>query len=164
MQKAELAVRLRRQRQQEFWAIARELLKDPNVLRMRNYPQHRGTSCLTHCTAVAWYSFLLYKRLGLRGRESELVRGALLHDFFLYDWHKPDHGHLHGYLHPARAARNAARYFPINALEREIICRHMWPLTPVPPLHLCALIVSLVDKCCTLSEVAGYRYPSFLYY
>ena len=46
--------------------------------------------------------------------------------------------------------------------KTEIIRRHMWPLTLIPPRHLPALIVSLADKYCTVREVTGHSYPSFL--
>ena len=146
----------------EFYTFAGELLTSPQVLSMRRYIQHGSISCLEHCVAVAWYSFLLYRRLGLHGQERALIRGALLHDFFLYDWHLPGHPRLHGFFHPGLAAQNAVQYFELSDLELEIILRHMWPLTLIPPRHLTAVIVSLVDKYCTLCEVTGRRYPSFL--
>ena len=35
--------------------------------------------------------------------EKSLIRGALLHDYFLYDWHKSDQGHrLHAFFHAER--------------------------------------------------------------
>ena len=151
-----------RQELLEFNQIAASLLQDARVRRMEQFIQHGDTSCLRHCIAVAWYSFLLYRRLGLHGQEVSLVRGALLHDFFLYDWHLPGHPPLHGFFHPDRAAQNAQRYLGVNALEAEIIRRHMWPLTLIPPRHLPALIVSLADKYCTVREVTGHSYPSFL--
>lgn len=161
-EKASRSLALHRQELQEFEQITAVLLQNPRVRSMERYTQHGNTSCLSHCVAVAWYSFLLYRRLGLHGQEIPLIRGALLHDFFLYDWHLPGHPPLHGFSHPNLAARNAQRYFGINALEREIICRHMWPLTLIPPRHLSALIVSLVDKYCTLAEMTGRAYPPFL--
>lgn len=81
------------------------------------------------------------------------VRGALLHDYFLYDWHQPhkEYG-LHGFTHPSTALRNAVQDFDLNAVERNIIARHMFPLVPIPPRYRESVIVCLADKFCSLNE------------
>ena len=73
--------------------------------------QHGSTPCLLHCIAVAYYCYRLAEHFKLlKSHEAELVRGALLHDYFLYDWHKKDDGHRwHGFRHGKTAARNAKR-------------------------------------------------------
>ncbi|MPN07787.1 hypothetical protein SDC9_155059 [bioreactor metagenome] len=82
-----------------------------------------------------------------------MIRGALLHDFFLYDWHEKNQNHrLHGFTHPKRALCNAQHYFRLNDIERDVIEKHMWPMTLKPPRFKESLVVCLVDKCCTLSE------------
>jgi len=93
--------------------------------------------------------------LRLRKRLPELIRGALLHDFFFYDWRieRPRSGGLHGFDHPQEAFENAVHvYGDITTIERNIILRHMWPLTPVPPRYSESMIVSLVDKVVSLGE------------
>lgn len=63
-------------------------------------------------------------------RLRELVRGALLHDYFGYDWHEKGGGHrLHGFFHPKRACHRAEKKYALTRVERGIILRHMWPLT-----------------------------------
>ena len=47
------------------------------------YVQHGNTSVLLHSIAVAYYSYYLSWYFHLNFRERELVRGALLHDYFL---------------------------------------------------------------------------------
>ena len=85
--------------------------------------------------------------------ESSLVRGALLHDYSLYDWHdKSARPHLHGYVHPGIALRNAMQDFELNETEQDIIKHHMFPLTPVPPRTKEGWIVTLADKFCSLYE------------
>ena len=57
--------------------------------------QHGSTPCLLHCIAVAYYCYRLAEHFKpLKSHETELVRGALLHDYFLYDWHIPDKADL----------------------------------------------------------------------
>jgi uncharacterized protein len=85
------------------------------------------------------------------------ARGGLLHDFFLYDWHitKQQKG-LHGFTHPYTALKNANRFFNLNDLEKDIIVKHMWPLTIRLPKYKETLIVVLVDKYCAIMEIFGF--------
>ena len=81
------------------------------------------------------------------------ARGALLHDFYLYDWHTPNiREGLHGFTHPASSLANAKKYFKISALEHDIIIKHMWPLTVRLPKYKETFVVILVDKVCATLE------------
>ena len=124
--------------------------------------QHGDTSVLLHCLAVAYFSLWLAKRLGLKCDQNSLIRGALLHDYFLYDWHDPDPSHrLHGLHHAAVALRNAQEDLILTQTEQDIIAHHMFPLTPRPPKSREALLVCLVDKGCGLYETFGRNtYPA----
>lgn len=125
---------------------------------METFVQHADVSCLEHSLSVAYVSFWLCEKLNLRVDCKSMIRGAVLHDFFLYDWHqKSDRKGLHGFTHPRTALRNAEREFPLNDREKNIILRHMWPLTPVPPRCREAVIVSMADKYCSLMETLRKR-------
>ena len=109
--------------------------------------------------AFFWQIFFcgpLVRRLfRLRINRTSLVRGALLHDFFLYDWHEKNAGHpFHGWTHPATALYNARRRFPLNYREQNIIRSHMWPFT-LRKLPRCreAVLVNLADKICSSWEI-----------
>ena len=81
------------------------------------------------------------------------MRGALLHDYFLNDWHKKDDGHRwHGFRHGKTAARNAKRDYRLNRLEEYIIASHMFPLTVLPPKSKEGWMVCLADKWCAAEE------------
>ncbi len=98
------------------------------------------------------------ERLGVRIDRASLIRGALLHDYFLYDWHDPDPSHrLHGFTHPFAALARAEEDFDdLTERERNIISRHMFPLVPIPPTCSEAWLVSLADKPCALHQtIAG---------
>ncbi len=139
-----------------FGTELRELLKTTRLRRERGFIQHGQTSVLLHSAAVAFYSYKLYSviwRIDGR-RRRELVRGALLHDYFLYDWHStPNEKGLHGIYHPVTALENARRDTSLSPGEAEIIRRHMFPLTLTPPKTRSAWVVCLVDKLCSVYEV-----------
>ena len=108
-----------------------------------------------HSMNVARYSLALSERLHISCNREELIRGALLHDYFLYDWHDKDHvspHKLHGFYHPGIALKNASREYRLTPREKDIIKKHMWPLTVVPPMCREAWIVTTADKWCSLME------------
>jgi uncharacterized protein len=138
----------------DFIGTVRELLQVEQVQEMNQYLQHGNTSTLTHCLIVAYYSYRLALLLPMRFHYKSLIRGAILHDFYLYDWHIPDKSHkLHGFVHPHFALNNARRYFSLNFVEEDIILKHMWPLTlRTAPCCRESFLVCIVDKFCSLAE------------
>ena len=118
------------------------------------HTQHGDTSCLLHSIAVAYISYRIAARLKfLNFKKHELVRGALLHDYFLYDWHDRAAAiKLHGFFHPAHALKNAEVDFKLGVIERDIIAKHMFPLTLCPPRYRESVLVCLVDKLCSVYE------------
>jgi uncharacterized protein len=44
------------------------------------------------------------------------------------------------------AVANAKKYFSINEIEEDIIKKHMWPLTLIPPKYKESFIISFADK------------------
>lgn len=138
----------------KFIRSLHELMQQEKLLEMEKFIQHGNTTTLTHCFVVAYYSYCLALLLPIRFRYKSMIRGAMLHDFYLYDWHDPDPVHrLHGFFHPRFALDNARKHFILNSVEEDIILTHMWPLTlrAVPRCRE-ALLVCMVDKFCSLAE------------
>jgi len=114
--------------------------------------------------AVAKCSLYLSEKLAalhIRCNRRELIRGALLHDYFLYDWHDKEHvqiHNLHGFYHPGIALKNASAEYRLTPRERDIIKKHMWPLTMVPPMCREAWIVTVADKWCSTLETLRLRH------
>lgn len=137
-----------------FSALADKYINNERVREMDSFIQHGRTTTLSHCTAVAKEAFLLNERLHAHADEQALVRVALLHDFYLYDWHDSSGGHLlHGFRHPRTAAGNAKRYFDLPETELRAIRTHMWPFTPFAvPTSRVAWLVCAADKICALRE------------
>ena len=137
--------------QEEYRAIIHALFEHPMVQSMEAYIQHSNISCLEHCLFVSYVSFWICKRLGFDYIAA--ARAGLLHDFFLYDWHmKGERKGLHGFTHPHASLQNALRFFAINEIERDIIIKHMWPLTLSLPRYRETWVVLLVDKYCATLE------------
>ena len=148
-------MKLSKPNQDRFIALISEIAMKPEVLEMRRFIQHGEVSTFDHCLHVAYRSFLLAQKLHLRIDEKSLVYGAMLHDFYLYDWHDKnyDRKRLHGFHHPKTAFRNAERLYLLNKVERDIILKHMWPLTPKFPRYKESYIVTISDKICSLMEI-----------
>lgn len=134
---------------------APDILGSDNFLATRSHIQHGNMTVNAHCRNVAKYSLIIRDKLRIRCSERELIRGALLHDYFLYDWHSKEHislHKLHGFYHPGIALENANKEYELTPKEKEIIKKHMWPLTVVPPTCREAWIVTVADKWCSLLE------------
>ena len=71
-----------------FIKTARKILANEKVQQMKQYVQHGDVSTYEHCLMVCLYAYMYAKKLKLKINIEALVKGALLHDFFLYDWHK----------------------------------------------------------------------------
>ncbi len=145
------------------WASARQLAQaghlEPDA---RVYPAWRCDGVYACDLGGAGKSVLCRApgRVGISVDRASLLRGALLHDYFLYDWHDPDPSHrLHGFRHPFFALARAEEDFELTPRERNIIVRHMFPLVPVPPTCREAWIVCLADKWCALRETVAGRLP-----
>ncbi len=121
--------------------------------------QHGTATVYDHSISVAEKSLSLAEKFRAPVNTTELVRGALLHDYFLYDWHvKKDRPKWHGFTHPSTALKNAETDYALSAKEKDIIARHMFPLTPVPPRYKESWIVCLADKRCAAEEYFSYRF------
>ena len=142
-------------RRKRFYTLIKRYTDTYEVQKMNEFIQHGNTTTLEHCKNVAWMCFLINERLRLNANEKELVEAALLHDFYLYDWHdgKPIRK-THGFDHPYIACENAVKRFGISNNTRAAIRSHMWPLniTEIPKSRI-AVLLCLVDKYISLMEV-----------
>lgn len=139
---------------------ASDILHSENFQKTRHHIQHGTMPVYRHCLDVARQSIQINKALGLGCSERDLIRGALLHDYFLYDWHdknRENYQKLHGFYHPGIALKNARKEYHLTRREEDIIKKHMWPLTVVPPLCREAWVVTAADKYCSLLETLKIR-------
>ncbi len=136
----------------EFMGLVDDLLQDPDVQSMANYKQHsKGYSCLDHSVYVAYISFLVCRRLNLDYVSA--ARAGLLHDFSLKDWETDEMGVERLWKHPHMALENAENKYDLSDKEKDIIVKHMWPLTRPLPKYKESFVISLVDKFCAVIEM-----------
>ena len=134
---------------QDFSRIIEPLLLQPEVAMLSGFRHHRMITRLDHSMEVAWLSYLLARRWSLDCTAT--VRGALLHDLFLYEWWS-EGPRLHGFRHPRICLENARKITFLSKKEEDIILKHMWPLTFFPPRYMESWIVCFVDTYCTMKD------------
>lgn len=136
--------------------LGKEILASDNMKREKRFIQHANVSTYEHSIGVATMSLTLAAIFRVKVDKVSLVRGALLHDFFLYDWHdKTAMPKAHAYLHPLIAFDNAKKEFKLNAIEKNIIQAHMFPLSIVMPKYKESWIVVMADKICAMNEIVS---------
>lgn len=136
----------------EFNDIIHPLIENKTVQEMKNFRQHYETTCFDHCLTAAYYCYCICKKYHLDYKSA--TRAAMLHDLFLYDWRKkqPDRKGLHAFTHGKTSCENACKLFDLNDKEKDIIIKHMWPVTIAFPKSFEGFILTFVDKYCAMSE------------
>jgi uncharacterized protein len=139
----------------EYKYCISDLAQNEIVRSLEGFTHHRNFTRLEHCLHVSYLSYLACRNMGLDYQSA--ARGGLLHDFYFYDSHiaKPDRG-IHCLCHPTIALENATQLFSLNKVEKDIIVKHMWPVTVSPPKYKESFVVTLMDKYCACNEVAKY--------
>ena len=137
----------------EYMECVSDILEHPVFNRLDEFTQHAGSSRRDHCIQVSYLAYTICKKRGLDYVSA--ARAGLLHDLFLYDWkdvYRRFGGLYHGFDHPKAALENAEKYFELNEKERNIILRHMFPLTLIPPRYAEGLVINYADERCCAAE------------
>lgn len=140
----------------EFREISSPILHDEEYQKLKKFTAHGRYSVYDHCFRVALYAYSYAKSKNMNIDYQSLIRGCLLHDFYLYDWHHSHEGHsLHGFRHPYFALKNVKKRFSLNKKEINMIISHMFPLTFWrPPLSKEAWVLTYSDKRCARLETS----------
>jgi len=157
MEKIESIINKKNPVKNEYAEIVQDILLNDEFLKLQNF-YHHNSSIYEHAIIVSYFSYRICKYLNLDYRSA--ARGGLLHDFFLYDWRKHRRSaltknKLHGRAHPEIALRNSMKHFELNNIEKDIILKHMWPLTFRPPRYQESFIVTFTDKYIASKEYIG---------
>lgn len=133
-----------------FFEEIYELLVMPEIQELEKIPHHIMTSRLQHCINVSYFSYTIAKKMGWNYQSA--ARGGLLHDLFYYDYSGMG-PFAHSAHHPKVALENAKKITTVNALEEDIILKHMWLMTWDPPRYRESFLVTFVDKFSAAYEV-----------
>ena len=143
----------------EFKLLVEDLISNETVQEMKQYRQHYDTSTFEHCLYVSYISYKICKKLKLDYKAA--ARAGMLHDLFLYDWRNSKKllnlERSHAFIHPKIALKNASKLFELTKKEKDIIKKHMWPVTIAFPRYPESFIVTFVDKYSAIQE-------SFVFY
>jgi len=84
----------------------------------------------------------------------------MLHDLFLYDWRNSKKllnlEKAHAFIHPKIALENSSKLFTLNEKEKDIILKHMWPVTISLPKYKESYIITFIDKFSTIQETFNF--------
>ena len=142
----------------EYMEIVKDIINNETVAEMKKYRQHYDINTFEHCLNVSYISYRICKKLKLDYKS--MARGAMLHDLFLYDWRNSKKqlnlDRYHAFVHPKIALENASKLYNLNDKEKDIIVKHMWPVTLALPKYKETYIITLVDKYSALQESAQY--------
>ena len=148
-------MKISEQDKKQLEEVYQSFLRDERILKMKEIAMHRGSNCYIHSFKVAKTAI----RRALRHRKGNLYTilvGAILHDYYLYDW-RTDRSKMRHHLgnHPYVAAENAERDFGVHETIKRVIKSHMWPVNISDfPRTKEARIISLADKHIYIKEIA----------
>ena len=142
------------EQKKELEDVYQSFLHDERILKMKEISMHRGSNCYIHSFKVAKLAIkraLCHKK----GNLEIILLGAILHDYYLYDW-RVDRSKMKSHLssHPYTAAENAERDFGIHEPIKKVIQSHMWPVNFRDfPKTKEARIISNADKTIYFKEI-----------
>lgn len=136
------------QKKEKFEYLFSDYLNHPKVVETKKY-SHHGINRFDHSYRVALHTYNITKAFHLNYKSA--TKAAILHDFFL-DEVKDENAIKKLTNHPQVAVNNAKKYFDINEMEEDIIKKHMFPITFVPPKYIEGWIVDIIDDYVSIYE------------
>ena len=111
--------------------------------------KHHGITRFDHSMNVAYITYIVCKNMNLNYKDATFA--ALLHDFFNSEV-ATENGYKRLIDHPKIALKNAEKYFELTEMQKDIILKHMFPVTIKPPKYKESVLVSLIDKYSSINE------------
>ena len=134
-------------------ALGRDVRNSSVWAYMSSVTHHGSSPRSMHCEDVAVEALTLAMMLHINVSERELVRAALLHDGFRYDWKvKSERARFHAFVHGRLAVCEAEKEFRLTKKERNCITAHMFPAALTVPVSKEAWLISVADKICCARE------------
>lgn len=144
----------------KFLPLVRDVIRSEEFRKMKTYRHHRNGNLFDHSVKVAFLCYRHHRKFHMKSDVQSLVRGALLHDYYLYDLHGDGKPHKkHWFRHPDTALRNALAQYPLTERQKDMIKHHMFPITVIPPKTPEGWLVCLYDKIAAVSDRFGTSGP-----
>ena len=147
---------MKKEEKKEFYKIVASIINNKEFQRRKTFKHHGDESVFDHSLKVALLSYSLAKKFHLDAQSCAI--GGLLHDFYTKPWMDnkvkgKKITELHGFVHAKEAYQNALKEFPylMTPKIKDIIVKHMFPLTPLHPSYAESWIVTLSDKIVSMS-------------
>ncbi len=131
----------------EFNQLIEPIITNEEYQKMKSCIHH-GMNRYDHMIRVSYYSYKITKFLHLDYQST--ARASALHDFFFDDISDSKTTRL--LKHADCALQHSLEYYPLNALEQDIIQTHMFPFGAKIPRYLESWIVDLVDDVASVFE------------
>ena len=138
-----------------YYECVKDIIGCQQVQELRSITHHLSTTRFQHCVNVSYYTYVVCRKFNLNARSA--ARAGLLHDLFYYDRkqynsEKTKGQASHSENHAMLACANAAEITKISKLERDMIEKHMWPVTRPMPKYKETYIITIIDKYCAVLE------------
>ena len=138
-----------------YYECVSDIICAPEIERLKEITHHISTTRYQHCLNVSYYGFIICNKLKLDARSA--ARAGLMHDMFYYDRKQfnsaREKGQLkHSIVHSFMACENASQITEISEKEKDMIEKHMWPVTRSKPKFKETYIITFVDKYCAILE------------
>ncbi len=138
-----------------YYDCIRDIINSGELEQLKDITHHISTTRFQHCLNVSYYSYIVCKKFRLNARSA--ARAGLLHDLFYYDRKEynamREKGQFsHSRMHSVIALRNAEQLTDITPLERDIIEKHMFPMTIKLPKYKESYVITIIDKYCAVLE------------
>ncbi len=143
-----------------YYDCIKDIVESDEMIKLKDITHHVSTTRFQHCLNVSYYNYIICKKLRLDAVSA--ARAGLLHDLFYYNRkeYNKNKGMLlnskktlsHSAFHSLVALENASKLIDMNECERDIIEKHMWPVTKKFPKYRESYIIVLVDKYCAILE------------
>ncbi|MBQ8182248.1 MAG: HD domain-containing protein [Ruminococcus sp.] len=147
-----------------YFSHVKDIIDKEELGQLKNITHHISTTRFQHCLNVSYYSYIVCKKLNLNAHSA--ARAGLLHDLFFYDRKaynsirakgQVSHSRLHSFI----AAENASKLINITDMERDIIEKHMWPVTLKLPKYRESYVICFVDKYCAVIEFFSPKFRKY---
>ena len=133
-----------------FENIAKNIINKDKYKELKRI-KHHGLNRYIHIMRVSKFTYKISKFLHLDYVSA--TRAALLHDYFV---ESADNKKVFA-NHPQIASNNAIKDYGLNALEKNAIESHMFPLGKTLPKYKESWILTLVDKSVAIYEMSRFK-------